>query len=205
MARTSKGESIDILKGDPANPRSIEERALVGLGVSLEDFGDLSGIVFNDETGELVTGYQRLMSLRSASATHWSRTDESSGFIAHPKTKERFGIRIVRWTPEKQRIANLVANNPEIQGDFTAAALEQIEALEEEAHFAELGLNRLAAQLEKDLGAEAKKSEGDSDVGDQSGQVSTTFSILVECLDEAHQVELLERFRDEGVKCRALN
>jgi hypothetical protein len=28
--------------------------------------------------------------------------------------------------------------------------------------------------------------------------------VLIECADEAQQTELLERFHDEGFKCRAL-
>ena len=34
--------------------------------------------------------------------------------------------------------------------------------------------------------------------------VPEQFLILVECADEAAQVALLERFQQEGLKCRAL-
>jgi hypothetical protein len=30
------------------------------------------------------------------------------------------------------------------------------------------------------------------------------FRVIVDCLDEAHQTELLDRFKQEGLKCRAL-
>lgn len=33
---------------------------------------------------------------------------------------------------------------------------------------------------------------------------TTTFLVLIECTDEAQQVELLRRFHEEGLKCKAL-
>ena len=46
------------LKPAPYNPRTISEEALKGLGVSLEEFGDISGFTWNKQTGHLVTGHQ---------------------------------------------------------------------------------------------------------------------------------------------------
>ena len=48
---------ISILAPDPANPRRISDESATGLAISLETFGALD-IVFNDETGELVSGHQ---------------------------------------------------------------------------------------------------------------------------------------------------
>lgn len=51
---------ISDLKPSPNNPRIIGKIALTGLGFSLEEFGGLSGIVFNTKTGHLVCGHQRI-------------------------------------------------------------------------------------------------------------------------------------------------
>jgi DNA modification methylase len=127
----------------------MSDEARVSLGVSLETFGPLD-IVFNDESGELVSGHQRLEALKAAGATDCMR-DGDWGHIVHPRTGERFPVRFVQWDSVKQRMANLAANNPHLQGDFTAAALDELRALEHEVNFAELGLDRLAAQLEDEL------------------------------------------------------
>jgi hypothetical protein len=92
-----KEEPIEQLADDPRNPRIIGEKALTGLRHSLEDFGDLSGIVFNQRSGHLVAGHQRMRVLREAGATAWVRTGEDAGYIEHPGTGERFGKQIVLY------------------------------------------------------------------------------------------------------------
>lgn len=127
----------------------MEPDAAAGLAVSLETFGPLD-IVFNDETGELVSGHQRVAQLKAAGAVEVVREGDA-GYIEHPKTGDRFPVRFVRWDATKQRMANLVANNPHLQGDFTPEAIEQARSLEDEAHFHELQLDRLIAEEEKRL------------------------------------------------------
>ncbi len=52
--------NIMDLKPAEYNPRTISDDQLERLKKSLEEFGDLSGIVFNRQTGNLVGGHQRL-------------------------------------------------------------------------------------------------------------------------------------------------
>lgn len=63
-------ELTDISDLRPAsyNPRTIEDDAAAGLAQSLERFGDLSGIVWNQRTGHLVAGHQRVNQLRERGA-----------------------------------------------------------------------------------------------------------------------------------------
>jgi ParB-like chromosome segregation protein Spo0J len=157
---------IAALKADPKNPRKIDPDAAAGLQVSMETFGPLD-IVFNDETGELVGGHQRISALKTAGATEVVRTGDT-GYIVHPKTGERFPVRFVRWDATKQRMANLVANNPALQGDFSEAAIEQARSLEDEAHFHELQLDKLIAA------EEAKLTANDDELGKLTGEDSTT-------------------------------
>jgi hypothetical protein len=70
---------IATLAPDPRNPRKMTDEARAGLGVSLETFGALD-IVFNDETGETVSGHQRIAALKAAGATTVTR-DGDWGFI----------------------------------------------------------------------------------------------------------------------------
>ncbi len=124
----------------------MDDGARSGLAVSLETFGPLD-IVFNDETGELVSGHQRIAALKASGAVEFVRQGEA-GYVEHPKTGERFPVRFVRWDATKQRMANLVANNPELQGQFDDRALEQLKALEDEVGFEDLRLRELLDKMD---------------------------------------------------------
>ena len=50
---------LSKFKPSPRNPRRITDDALAGLRASLRTFGDLSGLVFNRRTGNVVCGHQR--------------------------------------------------------------------------------------------------------------------------------------------------
>jgi DNA modification methylase len=164
-AENGQGKTIKVpiaaLAPDAKNPRKMSDDARAGLAVSLETFGALD-IVFNDTTSEIVSGHQRVAALKAAGATEFVR-DGDVGYISHPKTGERFPVRFVRWTETKQRMANLVANNPEIQGEFDERALDQLRALEDQVQFEEIGLRKLLDELNEEQVDEAKAGHCDPD------------------------------------------
>lgn len=115
-------KSTAELAADPRNPRFINPAAEEGLAASLAEFGDLSGIVWNRQTGQLVTGHQRMAQI----TTRWgpqpveiidAATELGAIRIDNAHT---FAVRVVDWSPEKQAAANATANNPLIQGEFTS-------------------------------------------------------------------------------------
>jgi DNA modification methylase len=159
--------SLDLLRGDPENPRRIDDGHLDGLRLSVEEFGDLAGIVWNETTGELVCGHQRMRILREAGATEWTR-DGSAGAIVHPQTGERFPVRIVAWDRETQRMANLVANSPHIAGEFTPAALEQLRAIEDRDMAEALRLTELEQQLAEQFADQLPDVPADGDTDPDS-------------------------------------
>jgi hypothetical protein len=82
----------------------------------LAEFGDLSGIVHNARSGELVAGHQRLKHLGEAEITvRTTYTPPTAigtvaeGFVTY--NGERFSFRQVDWPEEKARKAMLAANN----------------------------------------------------------------------------------------------
>jgi hypothetical protein len=181
----------------------MSDAARAGLGVSMETFGEL-GMVFNDRTGQWVSGHQRYERLLAAGASECVRTGPE-GYIVHPKTGERFRVRFVDWDETRQRMANLVANNPKISGEFTEDALAQLKELEDdEDGFELLALDELEKELAAELGAVASASGDGTGSEDQSAELRENFQIVVTCVDEVHQSTLLERFTEEGLKCRAL-
>ena len=102
------------LAADPRNPRQISKTAAGGLSVSLAEFGDLSGIVFNSRTGQLVCGHQRVGQIKS----RWGDLPIHSGAITTAEG-HRFAVRVVDWPAAKQLAANVAANSQRIAGEFT--------------------------------------------------------------------------------------
>jgi ParB-like chromosome segregation protein Spo0J len=157
---------IDVLAADPKNPRQMTDRARDGLSVSLETFGPLD-IVFNETTKQLVSGHQRIAALKAAGATELVR-DGAWFYVAHPKTKERFPVRMVAWDETRQRMANLVANNDKLGGTFTEDALAQLKELEGEAGFELMALDELEKELAAGIAA------NDDELGKLTGEDSTS-------------------------------
>jgi hypothetical protein len=142
--------AVGLLKRAPDNPREIDSANLEGLGYTMAEFGDLSGITWNRRTGELTTGHQRMERLEAAGARTWVEVSDDAGYIEHPRTGERFTIRIVDWDRQKQLAANIIANNPHLQGQFTTEVVGQLEQLRDEKAFAEAQLGRLLEDLAED-------------------------------------------------------
>ncbi len=108
-------KSIADLKPAKYNPRRIDDEALGGLKVSLGEFGDLSGLLFNSRSGHLVAGHQRIRALKEE---HGDALVLEDGAVVTPDG-ERFPVRIVDWPNAKEKAANVGANNPHIEGEFT--------------------------------------------------------------------------------------
>lgn len=115
------------LKPAPYNPRTMQEVARKGLAVSLGEFGDISGLVWNKRTGHLVAGHQRLSVLQQE---HGDQLRIIKNTLITPKG-EKYPIRIVDWSEDKERLANITANNPAIQGSFTEQARSILDGISE--------------------------------------------------------------------------
>ena len=167
---------IADLRSDPRNPRQISPEAAAGLRASVAEFGDLSGLTWNRRTGELVCGrHQRMDALRVEAAARGGELrlvgagDDLA--VELPEGAGRpgavFRVRVVDWDVARQRAANLAANNPAIQGTFSAgleSLLEDVAGDLAPGDFAALRLGELegvARELARGLdgGAEAGGAE----------------------------------------------
>lgn len=123
------GMLLSELKEAEYNPRTISEAALEGLKFSLDEFGDISGIVFNRQTGNLVAGHQRVKALKAKYGDLVIvPLNEEEGFIEAPG-KKIFRVRFVDWEIEKEKAANIAANSETIQGDWTIEASLMLEEI----------------------------------------------------------------------------
>jgi len=165
--------TINDLKPAPYNPRKISVEAAAGLGYSLERFGDLSGIVWNAQTGHLVCGHQRLEELRRRGVELVERD------LVLPDG-QRFPVRVVDWPEHEEQLANVTANNQRIAGEFTAdlgKVLEAAQAVVGDEVLESLRLDGLAKPLSlPDIGCLAAG-------GDVNTEERKRYAVLVpECL-----------------------
>lgn len=113
------GKTLNVqdLSVHPKNPRKISDKRLEQLSRSMSEYGDISGIVFNRRSGNLVGGNQRSKKLDATSKVVITKRLEktsrvgtvATGYILHQG--ERFSYREVDWDITKETGAMLAANN----------------------------------------------------------------------------------------------
>jgi len=126
---------LATLKPAPYNPRQIDRAALAGLTKSMERFGDVQPIVWNQRSGYIVGGHQRLKILK--------------------RTKvQEVAVVIVDLDETEEKALNLALNSPHLAGEFTdglQALLEEIQA-DNAALFTDLRFDALLAEATEPVG-----------------------------------------------------
>lgn len=125
MSEGTPKRKVGELAPAPYNPRKIEERQEEILGESMEEFGDLSGVVFNRRTGRLIGGHQRVKHLDPDTPVQiigtWEEPLDTGtvalGFI-EDQAGERWIYREVDVGEEREALMNLAANKHGGQWDF---------------------------------------------------------------------------------------
>jgi len=105
--------AVDELRPSPENPRRMSEDAMRALGASLERFGYVEPIVWNERTGHIVGGNQRCSVLRSRGV------------------REAYVV-AVDMSEEDELAANLTLNNPEVEGEWDDPILDLLAQIEDE-------------------------------------------------------------------------
>ena len=93
-------KKLSELKPAPYNPRTISDEAMAGLRASIERFGLVEPIIFNQKTGNVIGGHQRLKVLEEQGIT---------------KTQ----VVVVDLPKREEKALNVALNNPHIAGEFT--------------------------------------------------------------------------------------
>jgi len=118
---------LSDLHPNPFNPRKITDEKLKMLNASIDTFGDLSGIVFNKASMQIVSAHQRLRCLPKDATITITKTYEKptkrgtikEGYVVIDE--ERFSYREVDWDPITEKAANIAANQQ--GGDFDTPRL----------------------------------------------------------------------------------
>jgi DNA modification methylase len=133
----------DDLKPASYNPRTITPEALAGLKASIVQFGDIAGITWNRRTGNLVTGHQRMRSLRALFGDGLRVEDDT--LVAPDGT--RYPVRVVDWDDAKEMAANIAANSQHIGGTFDDEKLAaMLDGMKDEEFFKELRFDLLVPE-----------------------------------------------------------
>lgn len=122
MAQKNKNKEFSpstalVPKNYHKNPRSITEKQLVDLKKWLEELGDISGIVHDLNSNELIGGNQRSRVLMKENyetqITERYEIPTETGTVALGYIiwkGERYNYRQVSWTPQQCEKANIIAN-----------------------------------------------------------------------------------------------
>jgi hypothetical protein len=155
--------SVYNMQAAEYNPREISDADFKGLKNSIKTFGDLSGIVRNTQTGNLVGGHQRIEAFKQLEnpqviIEETLPAPNSVGTTARGYVllgDEKYTYREVDWTLQKEMQANLAANR--LQGKFTQDKLAKVMAdIEEELRadtgFTQKQIDKLLSEIDKPAG-----------------------------------------------------
>jgi len=119
------------------NPRTLTGAGYNALRDDLDVYGDLSGVVYNLETGATIGGNQRSRVFDIAECTfditHTNETPDAQGTVKQGFViwrGNRYGYREVRWDKRKEDAACLIANNNAGDWDWNALSAYEPEILE---------------------------------------------------------------------------
>lgn len=183
------GITTKKLKPAGYNPRVISSGRLKQLDSSINTFGDLSGIVFNVRTGNLVSGHQRMKTLKSAKTriVQVHHTDDYGTIaIGHVEVKTKSGslkipYRAVDWPTQREKAANIAANahGGNFDKDKLALVLADLENVKE-FDIEIVGLDPLTLKS-------LRLPKGTGELGPNAGATRKEFKEFGEDLDTKHE------------------
>ena len=122
MANAPEAHTVEALKPAPYNPRKIKPEALDNLGESMQEFGDLSGVVRNVRTDRLVGGHQRKKTFDPSWKIERNAVKDKTGTVAVGYIVTPWGLfnyREVDWDDAKEHAANISANKLRSEWDLS--------------------------------------------------------------------------------------
>lgn len=186
------------------NPRKISPAKLKMLKASLKEFGDLSGIVFNRQSGQLIGGHQRSALIpkdAEITVTNKYKKPTTTGTVAEGYIQvgsERFAYREVSFDEQREKAANIAANRG--AGEWDLDALKNWFTELDDGLF-DLDLTMFDAdERDKMMGVKVEPS------GEGGETYKSMFEVVVECASEEEQQATFEKLtKRDGLKCRVLS
>ena len=180
------------MKNYHKNPRQIKDRQFNDLRAWLLELGDLSGIVHDLNTDEVISGNQRMRAIDIAKCeivlSDGPHDPDAQGTVAHGYViwqGAKYNYRQVRWTPEQCEKANIVANKAGGSWDFDILAneWEKDDLLEWGFELEELGMLPDDDGVNLDPGEDRYKEQ---------------YGVIVICDDEQQQEVVYNDLKEAG-------
>jgi hypothetical protein len=174
------------------NPRKITDKELSELKKNIELLGDLSGIVHELNTDEIIAGNQRSKAININDCeiiiTEKLHNPNLQGTVAwgHVIWKDqKLNYRQVRWDKKQIEQANITANSlgGDWDWDILKSSFEKIDLLN-------WGL---------DLNSKWNVFEGDKET-----KTKTTFKIEIKCNSKEEQEALFSKLNSDGLNCKMI-
>lgn len=178
------------MKPAPYNPRKISENQLKMLKKSMKEFGDLSGIIVNKKTGNIIGGHQRIKAMGDSYKINGDKITSALG---------EFIYREVEWDEQKEKLANIAANKQ--GGEWDIVKLEEL-FIDIDVENIDIDLIGFNINEIEDIFSEPEEKEepgaGTNEIEDYK------YQVVVTCADECEQIEIIEKLEKEGLKCQPL-
>jgi hypothetical protein len=123
----------------PYNPRVITAHAKKALQRGMENFGCVEPLIWNDKTGNLVGGHQRLKIM-----------DDKEGYSVKSPTKNDYivGVSVVHLTLMREKKLNVLLNSPGAQGQYDQEGLFNLLEEFKEDDLGDMGLSKMDLELD---------------------------------------------------------
>lgn len=196
-----------------ANPRFNDGEPVTRVADSIQRFGWGSPLLARTSNGELVAGHTRwkavdLLRQRWAQATEAERRDRKQWHADAVRSVERneVPVRYGEWSESDAHLLAIADNKLGELAEWNERAVAEIlseHTLRDALHtgFTLGDLDEMAAMI---AGSGLAAAEGMNEDGSPQLNTGLQYRLVVECTDEQHQAELLERLEAEGLSCKPL-
>ena len=168
--------NIDKIKLAEYNPRKIDNKAFLGLCESIKKFGLQQPLIVNKNTGNLVSGHQRVAACK------------------HLGIKE-VPVVYVALTDIEEKAMNVTMNNKAIEGDFTEGLKDILAEIQESLgndYIFDLNLDDILKDIPNEHDDEPFEPE-------EPEREPEKYKITIICKDSLEKSELLSEFMERDI------
>lgn len=182
---------------------------------SIEQFGYVDPLIWNERTGNLVGGHQRLNILR-----HEYHVKEIDVVVVDVDAEHEKALNVAlnkiegRWDEEQlTKVLSELENSDAIDVELTGFDLQEIERdfnisvddLDRHDQQDRPSASGSTSKADEDGEDDSDKGSKEEDKGEGRSMLDNLeYRIIVECNDEQHQQSVLTTLNEEGYSCRAL-
>src|SRR3990172_4756152 len=152
---------LSALNPAPFNPRTMTPSALKGLTYSIDRFGMVEPIVWNEQTGHIVGGHQRFYVLRD-------------------KNETETHVVVVHLTEIDEKALNIALNNPNIAGEFDDSLQDLLAELQSIDDFDDLLLRELQVSV-NEMQIMTELDDLEAEEGDEPAEESRETIVCPRC------------------------